>query len=71
VLVLALWPVGIMFAVGAVIRRGRRGEPVVSRRDVAWLWRKAVLASGALLTLWIVASMLVAFASIFVRIPDI
>jgi len=71
VMALALWPFAGLLAVTALLRRARRGEPVIGRQDVAWLGRRAVLATGVALLLWIVAASLVAFASIFVAIPDI
>lgn len=68
---LVLWPALVLAAAAVLIRRAKRGDRVVSRRDIVWLGRRTVVATGAGLTLWIMATALIACASIFMPIPDI
>jgi hypothetical protein len=68
---LALWPLTVAMGLGVLVKRAWRRERVLSQRDVAWLGHGAVVSAGAVLTLWLMATVLVVVASMFVAIPDI
>jgi hypothetical protein len=70
-LALALWPICVFVAAAVLIRRAIRGQPLVKWHDLGRHRQKVAVAIGAALTLWLIGTVLVAFASIFVRIPDI
>ena len=68
---LVLWPLTVALGLGVLSTRAWRRERLFSQRDVVWLGRGAVVSAGAVLTLWLVATVLVALASVFVAIPDV